>query len=234
MTPFPAATLPSTSLDTYFTGSVTIHSEYQVEVNGVILTPGAIQRLAGCPAGGHVFVSFSDTEDRICFHSKHPTLIDNRYKQNAVELRRDAQGYYLYADYIWYAAAAPNGPAPKGLGAVALLFMAYQAHLLNLPRIDLLAAGGSGVKGAGWTEQFWGYEVWPRLGFECELQPAILELISTIPHLAGCTRISQLVEIDLAWWKAQGDGWDMSFDLTSGSKSWDTLYRFCLSRGLLK
>lgn len=227
MIPIPSAALPVTTLDHLFAGAANIHSSYQVSVNGITLTPGAIQRLAGCPAGGEVFVSV--TTQKITLVSTHSTLIDNARGMNTVEIRRDAKGYYLYADYIWYAESAP-----KGLGGVALLLMAHQAHALGLPRIDLLAAGGSGIKHSGqWSQDFWGYVAWPMMGFETALQPPILNLIQTEPHLVGCTHISEVVTRDIDWWKKHGDGWEMTFDLTPGSQAWDTLYHFCLNRGLI-
>jgi hypothetical protein len=225
----PDISIPATIMDHLFEGHATIHSENQVEVNGLILSPGAIQRLAGCPAGGTVWVVQS--KEKISFQSRHDTLIVNRCGTNYVDLMRDSDGYYLYPDYIWFA-----DDAPKGIGGIALFLMAYQARALKLSRIELLAAGGTGIKlGEGsWSESYWGYQTWPRLGFDTELQPPILELMKESPHLAGLTHVSQVVATDFDWWKKYGDGWNMTFDLTPNSASWDTLQKYLFNRGLLK
>jgi hypothetical protein len=89
----------------------------------------------------------------------------------------------LYLDYIRFAEICP-----RNFGAVVLLWMAYEAHCLGFSNIELLAAGGSGVKGTRWSEEFWGYEAWPRLGFDTVLHPAILKLIENEPHLQGIRR----------------------------------------------
>lgn len=195
MTAIPSTEMPRTSLDAYFAGPATVHSKLRLDINGTLLSDAAIQRLAGCPAGGEVFLAQDDQ----------------------------------YLDYIRFAERCP-----KNFGAVVLLRMAHEARQLGFVDIELLAAGGSGVKGNQWTEKFWGYEVWPRLGFDTVLQPAILDRIKTVPHLQGMTRVSQIIQADLQWWKDHGDGWDMKFDLAPGSASWTTLHQYCVNRGLLK
>lgn len=219
--------IPATILDSYFLDPATVHSSLELDINGTLLSEAAIQRLAGCPAKGEVFVAQDD--EAIYLESRHKELIVNDWRNaNYVEIRRKEEGISLYLDYIRFAETCP-----KNFGAVVLLRMAHEAHQLGFSNIELLAAGGSGVKGNRWSEEFWGYEAWPRLGFDTLLQPAILELLKTEPHLQGMTHVSQIIQVDLQWWKEKGDGWDMTFDLTRGSASWSTLHQYCVKRGLL-
>ena len=228
MTPIYSTEIPQTSLDQYFVGPATVHSTLRLDINGTLLAEAAIQRLAGCPAGGEVFVAQDD--QAIYLESRHKELIVNDWRNaNYVEIRRKQEGFSLYLDYIRFAEECP-----RNFGAVVLLRMAHEALQLGFVDIELLAAGGSGVKGNQWTEKFWGYEVWPRLGFDAVLHPAILDLIKKVPHLQGMTRVSQIIQADLQWWKDQGDGWDMTFDLAPKSASWTTLHQYCVKRGLLK
>lgn len=169
-------------------------------------------------------------DEAIYLESRHKELILNDWRNaNYIEIRRDEAGFFLYLDYIRFSEACP-----KSFGAVAILRMAHEAYQLGFTRIELLAAGGSGIKGNTWNEEFWGYEAWPRVGFDTPLQPEILKLIESEPHLKGMTCVSQIIEADLKWWKEKGDGWDMTFDLSARSPSWATLYKYCIERGLLK
>lgn len=223
----PDEELPATTLDMYFLGPATVLSKRQLEIHGTLLSDAAIRRLAGCPADGEVLVAQDDLA--IYLESRHEQLIVNDWRNaNYVEIRSKEEGISLYLDYIRFAETCP-----RNFGAVVLLRMAYEACHLGFSHIELLAAGGSGIKGHAWSEDFWGYETWPRLGFDTELQPAMLELTDMEPHLRGMTHVSQVIQADLPWWKEKGDGWDMTFDLTPGSASWTTLYEYCTKRGLL-
>lgn len=228
MTQSAASPKPATTLDPLFSGAATILTDLDLDIGGTLVTDEQLQRLAGCPSDGTTTVT--GDADAVYLESRHTEYILNRWRNaNYVEIRRQDDEYYLYLDYIWF-----SDKCPKGFGAVALLNMAYTAVELGFSRIELLAAGGTGVKGAAWSEQYWGYEVWPRLGFDTELQPPMLALTAREPHLKGMTHVSQIVRENLDWWKKNGDGWTMTFDLTPGSASWDTLYMFCKERGLFK
>lgn len=228
MTLKPTYPQPVTTLDTMFNGPATILTNLDLDIGGLPLTDQDLQRLAGCPGGGVVLVT--DDADAIYLESRHRDFIINKWRNaNYVEIRRQGSEYYLYLDYIWF-----SDKCPKGFGAVVLLNMAYTAAALGFSRIELLAAGGSGIKAGPWSEQYWGYEIWPRLGFDTELQPPMLALTAQEPELKAMTHVSQIVEANLEWWKKNGDGWTMTFNLAQGSVSWATLYAFCTERGLLK
>jgi hypothetical protein len=192
----------------------------EVSLHEKVLTRKAIQILAGCPAGGVVHVDARP--DAASFTVQHPKYLR---KLNLVEIQLKPDGYILYLDYIWF-----KDGAPKGLGAIVLLRMAQVAQVLGIKRIELLAAGGTGEKRGQWTEDFWGYEFWPRLGFDAPLHYTIRQKLSTHPTLAHATKVSEVVLSDLKWWKQHGDGWEMTFDLTEGSTSWYTLTNYLSSR----
>lgn len=228
MTPIPTFPQPATTLDALFNKPAAVLTNLDLDIGGTPVTDEQLQRLAGCPGGG--VVSVTDDADAVYLESRHRDFIVNNWRNaNYVEIRRRGNEYYLYLDYIWFSAKCP-----KGFGAVALLNMAYTAAELGFSRIELLAAGGAGIKAGPWSEQYWGYEIWPRLGFDTELQPKMLALTAQVPKLTGMTHVSQIVQADLAWWKKNGDGWTMTFNLEQGSASWDTLWEFCKERGLLK
>jgi hypothetical protein len=224
---------PKTKLDKYFNRRARVKSNKPIELNGTILDNRTLQILAGCPAGGEVIVTTQS--DRIALESRHVEYIENSRKNtNTVEIHADTKGYYLYLDYIWFA-KEPEGRCPPGLGPVALLRMAQMAQELGFHKLELLAAGGTGLKlkGGRWTEPFWGFSIWPRLGFDTPLQPVMLQFIKkNAPHLSNLTNVSEVIEKDRSWWEEHGDGWEMSFDLQEGSKSWQTLQQYLAEKGL--
>lgn len=218
---------PKTKLDKYFNRPAKVKAPARPELNGEVLGDKTLQILAGCPAGGEVKVKVMHNQV-VMLASRHDAFIENRNNDtNFVEIRRTPSGYVLYLDYIWFSKSCPSG-----LGAVALLRMAQVAQLLGFSRIELLAAGGTGIKGAAWTEPYWGFSTWPRFGFDAQLQPAIIPLLRTQPHLTNLQYVSEVIAIDLEWWKTNGDGWEMSFDLQPDSKSWHTLYNYLSEKGL--
>lgn len=253
--PIPTSPQPATILDDLFNKPAKIITSTDIDIKGRVLTDAEIQRLAGCPGGGQVVVRVpeddaddggddedgededvdEDEDDDEDDHAvrlavTHSKYIENKaFDTNHVALQRDGEDYYLYLDYIWFSEACE-----KGFGAVALLNMAYTARDLGFTRIDLLAAGGTGIKEGKWNDKFWGYETWPRLGFDTELHPKMLAVTEQLPQFRGITHLSQIVEADLPWWKIHGDGRTMTFDLSDDSPSWGTLYKFCKERRLLK
>ena len=220
---------PQTKLDNHFNKKAEVRVKTQVTLGEQNLPKKALQILAGCPAGGRVVVS--EKRGVISLKSQHDKWIENPNDDtNSVWIERRVTGTILYLDYIWF-----SEDCPKAFGVVALLRMAQLAQKLGFSQMVLLAAGGTGIKGAQWTQPFWGFEIWPRMGFDAVLHPAILGLIQQQrqPHLAGMTTVSQIIAADLQWWKQYGDGAEMTFDLTENSQSWDTLHNFISERGIL-
>lgn len=218
---------PKTKLDRYFNRSATVKARARPELNGEVLDEKTLQILAGCPAGGEVKVSVQHNQV-VRLASCHDEYIANKNNDtNVVEIRREASGYILYLDYIWF-----SETCPPGLGAVALLRMAQMAQALGFSKMELLAAGGTGIKGSIWVEPYWGFSTWPRFGFDTPLRPEILALLQGQPSLANCQYVSEVIAIDLEWWKTNGDGWEMSFDLQPNSNSWQTLYNYLSEKGL--
>ena len=120
----------------------------------------------------------SEKNGVIYLRSQHDHWIENEnHDTNVVWIERRAVGNILYLDYIRF-----SEECPKAFGVVALLRMAQLAQKLGFVQMVLLAAGGTGIKGAQWTQPFWGFETWPRLGFDTYLYPEILSLIKQEPH----------------------------------------------------
>ncbi|NHZ98635.1 hypothetical protein [Massilia sp. CCM 8734] len=167
----------------------------RVEIGGRVLTRKQSQILSGCPGGGLVRLITMRSDIRMVV--THAQFIR---QWNIIEIRKARDGHVLYLDYIWFT------NAPCGFGAITFLRMAQLAKTLGLVRTELLAAGGTGAKGRSWSEHFWGYEYWPRLGFNAPLQETIRQQLQTHPLLSTATTVSEVIQTDLNWWKQYGDG----------------------------
>lgn len=208
--------------DSYFRGKAEVRITHRPKVNGHVLDDWQIQTLAMCPTGGKVRVRHHQAE--FMLEVTHPDLIETM-RTNVVELRKDANGYYVYIDLVLF-----ESSGIKGFGASAFLRMAQTAQQLEFQRIDLLAAGGTGYKNT-WSRVFNGFHSWARFGFNAKLWPETLEKLKDYPHLQGCTELWDIIELDPDWWKANGDGSELSFDLRENSRSWHTLYTYLEKKG---
>jgi hypothetical protein len=195
---------------------------HRPKINGHVLDDWQIQTLAMCPSGGKVRVRHHQAE--FTLEVTHPDLIETK-RVNVVELRKDANEYYIYIDLVLFATSGL-----KGFGASAFLRMAQTAQQLGFQRIDLLAAGGAGYKHK-WTRAFNGFHSWARFGFNATLWPETVARLQSSPHLQGCTELWEIIERDPGWWKDNGDGCDLSFDLRTDSRSWHTLYTYLEKKG---
>lgn len=194
------------------------------EVNGHELDDWQIQTLAMCPTGGTVKVRASSSE--IVLIAEHPDLIEKN-ESNIVFIRRDASGPYIYVELVLFASSSY-----KGFGATAFLRMAQTAQQLGFLRIDLLAAGGTGYKTAfGWSRAYNGFHSWARFGFNAKLWPETVAKLQNFPHLQGCADLLDIIERDPDWWKTNGDGSKLTFDLQENSRSWHTLYTYLGKKG---
>jgi len=219
---------PRTRLDKYFNRPAKVKATIRPDLNGWQLDDKTLQILAGGPGSGSVSVKLAHGQI-IRLAARHDRYIENEnHDTNLVEIRRESVGYVLYLDYIWFA----KNVCPAGTGAVALLRMAQASQSLGFVRMELLAAGGPGIKGVLWGEPYWGYATWPRFGFDARIQQAIRPILEKQPHLADLQYVSEIIARDLDWWKVNGDGWEMTFDLDPGSKSWQILYRYLSEKGL--
>lgn len=128
-----------------------------------------------------------------------------------------------------------DNDAPAGFGAVALWRCAQAAQSLGFSHIELMAAGGASYKhGSPTRSDYNGYYSWPRFGFDAELYPATKALLKGKPGLESCTTLLELIECDASWWKDNGSGCMMTFDLAEGSRSWHTLVTYLQAKGYRK
>lgn len=209
--------LRPTPRDSLFRGPATVRAPQRPQLNGKPLDDWQLQTLAMCPTGGHVHVRYH-RPSHITLESLHPDHI-GQGNRNVVELKRDSNSRFLYLEIVQFSSTASK------IGRTAFFRLAETAMRLGFKRVELLAAGGTQYKNP-WTQPFNGYYTWPRFGFDAELWPVTLAKLQGIQHLSGCQRLLDVMERDPEWWKINGDGSELTFDLQEGSRSWHTLYTY--------
>ncbi|MCA8451905.1 hypothetical protein [Burkholderia vietnamiensis] len=81
----------------------------------------------------------------------------------------------------------------------------------------------------GYDAHLIGYRYWPKLGFDGQLE----DEERAVPVFAACRTVQDLLEIDEAWWAANGSQRLMEFDLAADSRSWTKLLDYLLDKGLI-
>lgn len=218
-----------TTLDHLFRGCADIHfaSKAKPAIEGTFLDRLQLQNLCMAPSGSHVVVRASE----------HGVMLTVEYgpyipqdSRNVFYIRVDpvTKELYLYIEYVRF-----DDGGPHGLGAVAFYRCVQTCATIGIARIDMLAAGGKSYKINGnWTERYNGFYSWARFGCNAQLHSITQTAVDSVPHLAGCKDLLDIICIDAAWWKEEGAGGDVSFDLQEGSRSWETLRAYLFEKGL--
>jgi SPP1 gp7 family putative phage head morphogenesis protein len=114
----------------------------------------------------------------------------------------------------------------KGLGARIFARQVDTLRAAGFKRIDTFAAGSYG------DEEFNGYWTWAVFGFDAKLPTRIASKLP--PELAEAKSVSDLMASaeGQTWWKINGKGLDMSFDLDPNSRSSQKLDLYLAAKGI--
>lgn len=115
----------------------------------------------------------------------------------------------------------------QGIGVRSVVLSIREAKKLGFHSVTLFAAG-SAINRA----MFFGYHVWPTLGFDA-LLPA--QTLRKLPQgLQDCVLLSDLVRTEegRVWWYDNGIELELSFDLEDDSVSWELLNDYVEAKGI--
>lgn len=115
----------------------------------------------------------------------------------------------------------------QGIGVRSVMMSIRQAKELGFRYVTLFAAGSAAHRG-----MFFGYHVWPTLGFDAPLPSKI---VGKLPQqLQGCVFLSDLMGTDEGadWWYDNGVEIELSFGLEDDSVSWKLLNEYAEARGI--
>lgn len=115
----------------------------------------------------------------------------------------------------------------QGIGARSVILSIRQAKELGFHAVTLFAAGNAFNR-----SMFFGYHVWPSLGFDA---PLPVHILSRLPKgLQGCTLLSDLMRTSagIKWWYYNGIGLALEFALEDNSVSWELLSKYVEAKGI--
>lgn len=136
----------------------------------------------------------------------------------------DEDGAALRVNALFIRRLMLNDDAPARLATIAFGLMAISAYRLGFDHITLFAAGNGPISPND-PDGYVGFAVWPKFGFDAQLNPAEL---NTAPSeaLRACKTVQDVLAEDANWWNSHGRGREMSFDLRADSRSWKILLNY--------
>lgn len=179
-------------------------------VGGKTLTARGIARLTGAPDGATVLVEHE--RERLVMLIRHPF-----YKEDSL---RSISGGVLYNELL-----VLKKDAPAGIGTRIFASQVEAARQLGLQRIEVYAAGSAG-------SDYNGYYTWARLGYRAPLKA---DEMGRLPaELRGARDVGDLMATAAGrdWWRKNGSGRAMSFDLGAGSESLRHLQAYLKEKGI--
>jgi hypothetical protein len=145
-------------------------------------------------------------------------------EQNSTIVYRGEAGPEVWLDALHIHRMMLAEHAPERLGTVAFGLMAVTAFRLGFEWISLFAAG-HGPLPPEHSDAFVGYLVWPKFGFDAEVDAVELNR-RPINGLANCHTVQDILTLEADWWCHNGTARAMRFDLAPGSRSWSVLLHY--------
>lgn len=212
-----------------FNGDVSVNVLHPEEVNdistdyfGRTLDAPEWGQLVGAPDGSHVAV-------RAFNHYKIDIRIEHdEYIRNYAIRQVHPGDHRTEKDaYIENVVFVKGSEAPERLAPRMLAYEFKKAAELGMDTVTLEAAGEGG-SGSGWT----GYSRWPQLGFNADLTGREMDMLPD--DLAGAEDLHSLMALPggFEWWKENGSGREMFFDLTPGSESLKVFNKYLDDKGI--
>lgn len=203
----------------YFNGRATVDmGGIAFEIGGRPLTDPDVIGLTGAPDGSAITVRQGDVGVELV--ARNPEAFDAPAEFHLIPIEGSG-GAMLLDEVIVIREAMPSGFGLRLFGR-----QATAAAQLGI-QIIVLEAAGSAI-----SRVFNGYYTWPRFGFDAELVEA--EIAKLPEHLAGAGTVADLMASEKGrhWWRANGSGRVMEFDLTPDSRSWQTLRAVLAEKGV--
>ncbi|WP_373988375.1 hypothetical protein [Duganella sp. BuS-21] len=229
-------------------------SSADMDALGIKLTDEQLAALCGAPSGSTVEAEFideamqeiSEVNDKEKVEEIPPGLhlkvknkdYINDYNHVILYPAGEEDGpisMEVYVKLVDFRSGAAKGKSFTGVGGYMIArIVRMMKQLKNFTKIRLQAAGGRTWKSRKPGERWYGYVAWPRYGFDMELRDFTTQMFPFFQHqpvgLSSCVRVSQVLALGKdgeAFWKAVGDGWDMTFDVTANCSSIEKLSK-CL------
>ena len=180
-----------------------------------------LARLTGAPDYSTIHISRLAAGDGLILRVSNAAVF--QYPSEYALATAARQGTRLLIDSI-YVRKELQG---LGVGTRSVVISLTEAKTLGCRSVALTAAGSARNR-----QLFFGYHVWPVMGFDA-LLPAEKKLLLP-PSLAEVARLSGLMQSEAGrrWWYDNGIALDLEFDLVDASISWQLLDRYVKRKGI--
>ena len=205
----------------YFNGMVSDdRGGVEFSVRGAMLDEADICGLTGAPDGSHISISLFD--EGVSMVVNNQNVFQHPAEINLVRMD-EAGGQVMILDAL---IMLRSRVLPSGFGLRMFAIQAHTAGRIGVSAIALEAAGSST------SSVFNGYYTWPRYGFDAKIDDSLRSILPG--NLADAVSIADLMDSQEGrlWWKANGRERYMEFDLTPGSRSWQTLLKVMQEKGV--
>jgi hypothetical protein len=190
------------------------------------LTDEEFVKLSGVPDGGRITISSSARANQITIRANHPLYADESERV----IQKDGDGKLFIKNELLVLDKAKT-EIYKGLGTRIFATEVLQATKLGVDYIKVFAAGSAR------NPRFNGYYTWARLGYNAELSNAERDSLKATlnPELRKAKTLLDLMKTEEGqnWWKENGEGGLMRFDLKTNSRSRKQLRNYLNEKNII-
>lgn len=205
-----------------FNGKVSVlhaNPATQFVLNGHVLDTAAFAKLTGAPDGSYMLPVMTPAGD-LEIEIAHDHLIESMQRT----IQKSTSGFLLVSNDIFVIKKNFRG---MGIAIRSFAIEANEAQRLGIARITALAAGKAGDEFSGWY-------LWARAGFQADLDSDEIrkfehETMLSARTLHDLMRTAQGV----SWWRKNGKGRQVVFDLAPASPHWDILNLYLAEKGVI-
>ena len=205
----------------YFNGLVSVdRGGVEFFIRGAMLDDDDIYGLTGAPDGSHISISLFDEGVSMVVNNRN--IFQHPAEINLVRMDEAGGQVMILNELIMLRSRV----LPAGFGLRMFAVQAHTALRTGVAAIALEAAGSST------SSVFNGYYTWPRYGFDAKIDDSLRSILPG--NLASSVSIADLMDSQEGrlWWKANGRESYLEFDLTPGSRSWQTLLKVMQEKGV--
>jgi GNAT superfamily N-acetyltransferase len=201
---------------------ITLVPSADVEAFGLTDDLATVARLVGAPDGSKITGSRVSGIDalRLC-------VANSGVFRYASEYVLYNQGAGLGLRMLVESMYVREGLQNLGIGTRSVMLSLKEAKELGFSSVNLVAAGSATNRST-----FFGYHVWPSIGFDAVLPT---EKKRQLPDgLAHAEHLSDLMltEEGVQWWYENGCEIELDFDLDDGSVSWYLYSKYADKKGI--
>lgn len=181
-----------------------------------------LAKLTGAPDGSRIVVS-RGSGGQDTFNLKVENALFKYPSEYFIINTGEGLGLQLEVDSIYVREEFQD----QGIGVRSVMLSILQAKELGFASVTLFAAGSAARR-----DMFFGYHVWPTMGFDAMLPSSLLRKLPQ--HFHGCLRLSDLIRKDEGedWWYDNGVPLELVFELDDDSVSWRLLSEYAEARGI--